>query len=186
MLKHGILGLLNYCEMSGYEIRTAFKVSLNHFWQAQTSQIYRELQVLEKNGWVTSSHVEQSGKPDKNMLSITEEGRKELHRWLAEEEEGATIRNHMLMKTFFRGEFGIDDNIEYFKKLPGKEKAFPDGESAATRASGDYQKMLDDPLKALYWKFTIDFGILYEQMLKKWCDNCIKELEELKNETSDT
>ena len=70
MLKHGILGLLNYGDMTGYEIRTVFKDSLNHFWQAQTSQIYRELQALEKNGWITSSHVEQKGKPDKNIHSI--------------------------------------------------------------------------------------------------------------------
>ena len=82
MLKHGILGLLNYCDMTGYEIRTAFRASLNHFWQAQTSQIYRELQALENSGWITAVHVEQKGKPDKNILSITDEGRKELLRWL--------------------------------------------------------------------------------------------------------
>ena len=39
--------------------------------------------------------------------------------------------------------------------------------------------MIDDPLKALYWKFTIDFGIMYEKMLKEWCDNCVRELEGL-------
>ena len=186
MLKHGILGLLNYGDMTGYEIKTAFKVSLNHFWQAQTSQIYRELQSLEKNGWITSSHVEQKGKPDKNVLSITKEGRKELLRWLKDEDEPGTIRNYMLMKTFFRGECSIAENIEYFKTLPEKEKAFPDGQSVAKQASGDYMKMIDDPLKALYWKFTIDFGVMYEKMLKKWCDNCVRELEALTNETSDT
>ncbi|MBP3295294.1 MAG: PadR family transcriptional regulator [Lachnospiraceae bacterium] len=179
MLKHGILGILNYGDMTGYEIRTVFKVSLNHFWQAQTSQIYRELQVLEKNGWITSSHVEQKGKPDKNVLSITKEGKKELLRWLKDEDEPGAIRNYMLMKTFFRGECSIAENIEYFKNLPEKETAFPDCQSVATQATGDYRKMIDDPLKALYWKFTIDFGIMYEKMLKEWCDNCVRELEAL-------
>ena len=42
MLKHGILGLLNYGSMTGYEINKAFKDSLSYFWNAQTSQIYRE------------------------------------------------------------------------------------------------------------------------------------------------
>ena len=50
MLKHGILGLLNYGDMTGYEIREIFNKSLNFFWQAQSSQIYRELRTLEKNG----------------------------------------------------------------------------------------------------------------------------------------
>lgn len=52
MLKHGILGLINYHEMTGYEIMQAFRDSLNYFWKAQTSQIYRELQNLEQKNWV--------------------------------------------------------------------------------------------------------------------------------------
>ena len=43
MLKHGILGLLNYHSLTGYEIMEVFRDSLNFFWSAQTSQIYREL-----------------------------------------------------------------------------------------------------------------------------------------------
>ena len=31
MLKHGILGLLNYGDMTGYEIREAFESSLKFF-----------------------------------------------------------------------------------------------------------------------------------------------------------
>lgn len=59
MLKHGILGLLNYGKMTGYEIMTVFRDSLSFFWHAQTSQIYRELQTLEKNGWIQSARIEQ-------------------------------------------------------------------------------------------------------------------------------
>ncbi len=44
ILKHGILGLLNYHPMTGYEIMLVFRDSLRFFWSAQTSQIYRELQ----------------------------------------------------------------------------------------------------------------------------------------------
>ena len=58
MLKHGILGLLNYGDMTGYEIMTVFRDSLSHFWTAQKSQIYRELQALEKNGWIETAHIE--------------------------------------------------------------------------------------------------------------------------------
>ena len=81
MLKHGS-GLLNYGDMSGYEIREVFKDSLNYFWTAQTSQIYRELGVLEKNGWIVKQTIEQDGKPNKNICSITDDGRQELQHWL--------------------------------------------------------------------------------------------------------
>ena len=78
MLKHGILGLLNYHQMTGYEIMTVFRDSLHFFWSAQTSQIYRELQTLETRGWVNKTTVLQQSRPDKNMYTITPEGREEL------------------------------------------------------------------------------------------------------------
>ena len=111
MLKHGILGLLNYGKMTGYEIMTVFRDSLSFFWHAQTSQIYRELQTLEKNGWIQSARIEQESRPDKNLLSITREGKKELARWLRDDSVKSVIRSPLMMKTFFRGECSIDENI---------------------------------------------------------------------------
>lgn len=180
MLKHGILGLLNYGDMTGYQIKTAFSDSLNHFWHAQTSQIYRELQVLEKNGWVTVTRVEQEGRPDKNVLSITQSGRDELKEWLNGDASASPIRNAMLMKVFFRGECSIDENIAYFRSLAKRETVFPKGSEVTGEVSESYRKKINDPLKALYWKFTIDFGVMYERMLEEWCDNCANELERLK------
>ena len=180
MLKHGILGLLNYGDMTGYEIKTAFRDSLNHFWHAQTSQIYRELQALEKNGWVTSTRVEQEGRPDKNVLSITQSGRDELKRWLDDDSATSPIRNAILLKTFFRGEYSIDENIAFFKELPARETVFPHGSEKTGEVSDSYRNKIEDTLKALYWKFTIDYGVMYEKMLKEWCDNCAKELERIK------
>jgi len=115
MLKHGILGLINYREMTGYEIMQAFRDSLNFFWKAQTSQIYRELQTLEKKKWVEKTFVPQQGKPDKNMYSITEDGRRELLRWLLDGDLGLNSRNPALMKVFFMGEQSRENNIRYFE-----------------------------------------------------------------------
>ena len=182
MLKHGILGLLNYGSMTGYEIMTVFRDSLSHFWQAQTSQIYRELQTLERNGWIKSSHIEQESRPDKNELSITDAGRAELIRWLKDDSAKNPARSPMLMKTFFRGECSIEENIAYFKTLPERKAVLPNGSEDVVGAVREYKKVLGNPLKALYWKFTIDFGVMYEKMLREWCEHCIKELEEIKHE----
>lgn len=62
MLKHGILGLLNYHDMTGYEIMQTFRDSLRFFWSAQTSQIYRELQKLDEKGWVQKNTGTSAGK----------------------------------------------------------------------------------------------------------------------------
>lgn len=121
MLKHGILGLINYREMTGYEIMQTFRDSLNYFWTAQTSQIYRELQTLEHKRWVVKTVVPQQGKPDKNLYAITQEGRCELLRWLADGDLGLQSRTPILMKVFFLGERSREENIRYFQEL----KAWP-------------------------------------------------------------
>ena len=178
MIKHGILGLLNYGDKTGYEIMTVFRDSLNHFWTAQTSQIYRELQTMEKNGWISQRHVEQAGKPDKNVFSITEAGRAELLGWLRADNLPKSARDPFLMKTFFRGELPVEENIAYFRAC-GQERVFPDDGKQATAAAEMYRQAIQNPEKAVYWKLTIEFGRMFERMYRQWCQICVQELESL-------
>ena len=57
-LKHAILGLLNYHDMTGYDINRYFKSSIAFFWHAQTSQIYKELNNCLKENWVENGLLE--------------------------------------------------------------------------------------------------------------------------------
>ena len=182
MLKHGILGLLNYGSMTGYEIDKAFKDSLSYFWNAQTSQIYRELQTIKKNGWATDEVVVQTSKPDKKVFSITQSGKEELNRWLVEDNTEFTTRIPILMKTFFRGERSIDENIEYFTQLADMGMNFLTQFQNEPPKVADYSKNLQNPMKAIYWKMTVEFGVMYIQMYFNWVQKCKKELEEIRDD----
>ena len=179
MLKHGILGLISNSSKTGYEIMTVFRDSLNHFWTAQTSQIYRELQAMEKSGWISQTHVPQSGRPDKNVFSITPAGHEELLRWLRENNIPAAVRNPFLMKTFFMGELPVEENIAFFKAFRDAS-VFPDEGEQASADAEMYRQAVNDPEKAVYWKLTIEFGRMYEKMQREWCEYCISELEGLR------
>ena len=177
MLKHGILGLLNYGDMSGYEIREVFKDSLNYFWTAQTSQIYRELSVLENNGWIKKQTVEQYGKPNKNICSITEEGRKELLRWLSAPDTDMDMRSAILMKTFFMGELPIENSLAFFKGL-GEGYAYALNNLKNASSSIDlYREIAADKKSALFWQMTLDFGERYMRMFIDWTESCVHLLE---------
>ncbi len=43
-----------------------------------------------------------------------------------------------------------------------------------------YRMAIEHPEKAIYWKFTLEFGRMYEKMQREWCDYCIEQLEGLK------
>ena len=176
MLKHGILGLINYHEMTGYEIMQAFRDSLNFFWKAQTSQIYRELQTLEKKKWVSKTYVPQQGKPDKNVYSITEEGRGELVRWLSDGNLGLNTNTPVLMKVFFMGERSREENIGYFEGLKSYCKIFLESLEAVPGHIEAYSSYLDNMDKALYWEMTVDYGRREMQACMEWAQSCIDRL----------
>ncbi len=178
MLKHGILGLLNYHPMTGYEIMLVFRDSLRFFWSAQTSQIYRELQTLETKGWVEKTIVPQQSKPDKNIYDITPEGRKELLRWLADEEPALNSRSQILMKVFFLGERSREENIRYFEGLKEYCGIFLQSLDAAQEHIGQYRALISEPDKAVYWEMTVEFGCRNMRMYMDWAQSCIDRLKE--------
>ena len=98
-----VLGLLSFGEeRSGYQIRKAGE-SLKHFyWNPAQSQIYRELRRLEANQLVTSHHVPQMGRPDKQLYRITGRGTAVFRDWITHQTLPPTIRKHpLLLKLFF-------------------------------------------------------------------------------------
>ncbi|MBQ3105430.1 MAG: PadR family transcriptional regulator [Lachnospiraceae bacterium] len=179
MLKHGILGLLNYGPMTGYEIKTVFQDSLSYFWTAQTSQIYRELQSLKKKAWVKDELILQKGRPDKRLCSITDTGKEELRRWLSDISTVTESNSPLLMKTFFLGELPIERSMAFFRQLLDNSTAFLEGIRQAEETVGAYQAIVTDPYKSLYWELTLEYGVMYKQMTAQWAARCIERLKEV-------
>lgn len=178
MLKHGILGLLNYHEMTGYEVMVAFRDSLRFFWNAQTSQIYRELQALETRGWAGKTPVPQQGKPDKNIYTITPEGREELLKWLSQVELQGDSRNRILMKVFFFGERSREENIRYFEALRDYYAMLLQGLEAVPDTIRAYGEFLGGGDKPLYWEMAVEYGRQNMRMHMDWAQSCINILRE--------
>jgi DNA-binding PadR family transcriptional regulator len=83
MLREVILTVLAHRPMTGYEIARNFDQVLSHFWRASHQQIYRELARMNSEGDVVFRAVEQSGKPEKKLYSLTRAGRAALKKWVA-------------------------------------------------------------------------------------------------------
>jgi DNA-binding PadR family transcriptional regulator len=83
-LPHAILVALCEQSGSGYELARRFDRSIGYFWAATHQQIYRTLRTMESDGWVQVTPVSQQGRPDKKVYTVSEAGRGELARWIAE------------------------------------------------------------------------------------------------------
>lgn len=180
-LKHGLLGLLNYGSMSGYDLSKAFRDSLALFWQAKSQQIYRELDAMERNGWLTSERVIQHDKPNKRVYSITDTGKQELLSWLSESEAGIAdvmrVKSAFLMRVFFAGEISADESLAllyaYREKCLESIKDINEAHSAIIK----YETEIQDDSKTRYWKIAALYGDKQYHAALAWADEAIAILE---------
>ncbi len=78
-----ILAILNFGDATGYEIKKqSSEGAFSFFVDISYGTIYPTLSRLEAEGLVVGRSESQSGKPDKKVYSITEQGRKEFIRML--------------------------------------------------------------------------------------------------------
>ena len=103
-LHYIILGLLGAHPMSGYDIKRAFDRSLATYWNAGNSQIYTTLKALAARKLVSSETIQQEGRPNRRVYSLTPAGRAALDAWLAEPVPSRFTKDEFLTRLFFCGQ----------------------------------------------------------------------------------
>src|SRR6188508_3620717 len=97
-LEHAILVALAESPGSGYELTRRFDRSIGYFWTATHQQIYRVLGRMESDGWVVSVTAPHAGGPGRRVYDVTDAGREELRRWLAEPLERESHRSDLAVR----------------------------------------------------------------------------------------
>jgi len=182
-LPHGLLGLLSYADSTGYDLSKLFNDSLNFFWNAPGSQIYRELDRMEKTGWVSSRGIVQEGRPNKRLYSITASGREELNRWLTDfQYKPEKSHSAIVMRIFFGAEIEPEKTIELLKEF--RLKCIEELNSIRTTGVQNVDKYSQTipggKLKQAYWKIAVDGGSSNLRALIKWADRSIEVLKRVK------
>ncbi len=181
-LSYALLGLLNYAPMTGYDLKKVFDDSINFFWSAQTSQIYRELKGLEKKGYIVSKVKPSKKGPDKRLYSITEQGISSLKEWLANvpDDIEENTRNAFLVRVFFSSHVGIDELFfQMQKRLKEYNKEYLKLKSVEKKLS-DYARMVGTEDELHYWKIVLQRGFYATESNIRWAEETLKYLKELK------
>ncbi|MGZ9586371.1 PadR family transcriptional regulator [Paenibacillus marinisediminis] len=99
--KDVVLGLLMQGPKSGYDIKQEYEVSLNHFFDASYGSVYPTLKQLEKSDCIIKEIIVQEGKPNKNIYSITESGKKHFMDYMNSPVQDDIYRSDILARLFF-------------------------------------------------------------------------------------
>ncbi len=88
-LDYSILAMLLDRELSGYDLTK----NLNYFRKINHPRVYTVLAKLESLAYVSWREVEQTGKPNKKLYTLTESAKEVLHSWASDKK---SIRRHKI------------------------------------------------------------------------------------------
>lgn len=97
-LEHALLVSLKERPAAGLELAHRFDRSIGFFWGATHQQIYKVLRRMEGDGWVTSENVDQVGKREKIVYTVTTLGEKSLAEWIQQTTPRMTLRSDIAVK----------------------------------------------------------------------------------------
>ncbi len=181
-LPHALLGLINYQPSTGYDLKNKFQKSIHFFWNAALPHIYRSLKQMEKEGWIASTIEQQSGKPNRKVYRITDEGKKELLHWLAEPPEELEMRHTMLVKVFFGSQLPPESLAQHLRNWREYHvNLLQQYETVVIPVIQQQSEKASYTEDANYWGLSLDYGIRHARMVIDWCDQALKSMEAEKN-----
>lgn len=185
-LSHAMLSLLMDKPQSGYDLAKNFSESISFFWKATHQQIYRELAKLEEQNLVTVETIEQDGRPDKKLYSITEAGKTFLAAWLLQPGEVMPIKEDLLVKLWASDLASGSSLMDSHKTITALRQEFHRHRQLHAEKLATYeqieQKYYQNAAQAScgqqpYRYLVLRRGIRYEQDYIAWCDEVLTQLE---------
>jgi len=176
-LKHAILGFLNISPLSGYDLWKMFNSTVNNYWTATNTQIYRTLSELAEENMVWYEVIQQEGVPNKKLYHLTQEGKEELISWLRTPLELPSIRHKLLVQISFSNLLEDEEIIAiletYMKNIKEKLNSYKHGnqEEYLSFASSERERFL--------WKMVLKNGIGFYEFELKWLKESIEEFKKM-------
>jgi hypothetical protein len=129
---------------------------------------------MDEAGWVTHTDIAQDGRPDKKVYEVSDLGRDELTRWLAEPVDPAVLRDGLAVK--LRGA-SLGDTSAVLREV---ERHRAEHSALLEVYRGIQQRDFPKPAKLngreLHQYLVLRGGVRAEESFAAWCDEVIQAL----------
>ena len=153
-----LLGFLHGGPASGWDLLRLARLSIGRFWSITSSQVYRELAAMERDGWIVGGVA---GPRERRPYELTPAGRDAFAGWIRQPPADEQIRYPLLLTITFGRHLPADVLAGFIAAHRHRH---------AERLSGYRESLagvaVDDP----YTRATLAFGIHYEQAVLDWFD----------------
>jgi len=175
-LEFAVLGFLNYHPYTGYDLKKIFDNSVQHFWHADQSQIYRTLARLTEQGKVKMEKIPQEDRPDRKVYTITEAGRLEFLKWLASPPAMEGPHSSPLVQVFFTGSLSDEAALVKFEGFAGMMRAILAQYEQIPAQIIPYQQEISSPREHFFWMLTLENGMANMRANLEWAESVIERI----------
>lgn len=175
-LEFAVLGFLNYQPYTGYDLKKIFDNSVQHFWHADQSQIYRTLARLTQQGYVRMKKIPQEDRPDRKVYTITKVGRRELLKWLSAPPPLGEPHSASLVQVFFAGRLSNEDVLAKFEGFADAMRAMLARYDRVPGQIVPYQEEINSPREYFFWMLTLENGIATMRTNLAWAESVIERI----------
>jgi PadR family transcriptional regulator AphA len=176
-LRNVLMTLLHGKPATGYDLTKSFEEVAGFFWQASHQQVYRELSRMLEEGLVESKEIEQQGRPDKKIYSLTDVGLEQLRQWLRQPTEHKRNNDEGLVRLLgaeLLGREGLIQDLQSQREAHKKRLAVYERIQAVDYADG-FESKTNYQLMAY---LTLLKGIRMEQARVKWTQEALSLLQQ--------
>lgn len=176
--RYAILGMLALKPTSGYGIKKLMEKSTSNFWSESYGQIYPMLKQLTREGLATSHSERQEGKPERNIYTLTAQGKTELVNWLGEEVEEMSERIEILLKLFFGQFIPTEANIAHIRQFQEiQQRLLQKYQDIERHLTNGVQEGSLSKAQGFYSLITVRYGIHHCRSLLAWCEETLASLQ---------
>lgn len=152
-----LLGFLHEGPKTGWDLVATAQERIGKFWSLTTSQVYRELVAMERDGLVEAG---EKGPRDRKPYTVTDDGRRAFAAWLDREPGPENIRHPLLLTVAFAEHLPphrLADILAHYRAEHERQLA-------------EYEELLADHDLPQYPAATVEFGIAYERAVLGWLE----------------
>ncbi|MEA4987936.1 MAG: PadR family transcriptional regulator [Anaerovorax sp.] len=182
-LEYAILGVLQYKPASGYNIKKILDTSINHFWYADQSQIYRTLSKMEKDEWINMDLIIQSNKPSSKVYHITEKGKEEFLNWLNSPMQMVQHKIPWLMQFFFAARLSDEAIINILEQVSEQIKKRINVNTSNNLQENKAYKVAFTERDLFFMELTHDYGLMIHQSILQWVEKVIAQIKKTEHPT---
>lgn len=176
-LSHVLLTSLIEKPSTGIGLARRFDRSMGFFWNATHQQIYRELNSMLKNGWISTIENEDSTSRTKTY-QVEAAGRVELANWMVQHSEPAQLREELMVRLRAEAQLGgngvlaeLEQHLQIHQQRLDLYQAIHEKDFAGK----------NDIDRTLYiHKMILQLGIELEQGWIRWLKQVIPQLKTFK------